>query len=212
MTINLILADDHPLVLNGLKQLFMGESDMQILDCCSDGKAALHSINQYQPDILLLDLHMPKMDGLAVLRCLKQQKIQVTVVVLTAGVDEEEVLTAIQLGARGVILKESAPELLIKCIRKVYAGGEWLEKNDVLRAMNKLVNQEGELQHLKQLLTAREIDLIKLVANGLSNKKIAEQCFISEGTVKVHLHNIYEKLDIKNRVELSLYARDRRLI
>lgn len=212
MTINLILADDHPLVLNGLQQLFMGEIDMHIMACCSDGEAALHSVKQYHPDILLLDLHMPKMDGLAVLRYLTQQKIQVKVVVLTAGVDEDEVFTAIQLGVRGVVLKESAPELLIECVRKVYAGGEWLEKNDVLRAMNKLVNQEGALQHLKQLLTAREIDLIKLVANGLSNKKIAEQCFISEGTVKVHLHNIYEKLDIKNRVELSLYARDHRLI
>ena len=212
MSINLILADDHPLVLNGLQQLFMDEKDIHILACCRDGEAALHDVIEYHPDILVLDLHMPKMDGLAVLRALKQQKQTVKVVILTAGVDEDEVLASIQLGVRGVVLKESAPDLLIQCVRKVHAGGQWLEKDSVLRALDKLLTRETDQQQLKQLLTTREIDLIKLVANGYSNKEIAGKCFISEGTVKVHLHNIYDKLGIKNRVELSLYARERQLI
>ncbi len=211
MTIRLILADDHPLVLNALQQLFVSETDFDILACCVNGESVLHSVNAYSPDILLLDLRMPKMDGIAVLRTLKQQKNPVKVVVLTAGVDEDEVLSAIQLGACGVVLKESAPELLIECIRKVHAGEKWLEKDSVLRALDRWVNQEDDLQQTRRILTTREIDLIKLVANGYSNKKIAEQCFISEGTVKVHLHNIFDKLGVKNRVELCLYARERKL-
>lgn len=212
MTIRLILADDHPLVLNALQQLFVTEADFVILECCDNGESVLRSVNEYSPDIVLLDLRMPKLDGIAVLRALKQQKNPVKVVVLTAGVDEDEVLAAIQLGASGVVLKESAPELLIECVRKVHAGGKWLEKDSVLRALDKWVSQEEDLQQTRRILTTREIDLIKRVANGYSNKKIAEQCFISEGTVKVHLHNIFEKLGVKNRVELCLYARERKLM
>ena len=212
MSINLVLADDHPLVLSALQQLFADEEDINILACCANGEAALEAVNKHQPDILLLDLRMPKLDGLAVLRTLKQQKAPVKIVVLTAGVEEDEVLTAIQLGAQGVVLKESAPEILVNCIRKVFSGDKWLETESVIRALDKFVNQEESFLQLKKILTAREIDLIKLVANGYSNKKIADQCFISEGTVKVHLHNIFDKLGIKNRVELSLYAREKNLI
>lgn len=212
MSIKLILADDHPLVLNGLQQLFAVEDNILVLASCADGESTLQSVIHHQPDILVLDLRMPKMDGLEVLRALKRHKQAVKVVVLTAGVEEEDVLTAIQLGVRGVILKEMAPELLVQCVRTVYGGGEWLEKDSVLRALDNLLTRESDLQRLKESLTAREIDLIKLVANGHSNKQIAERCFISEGTVKVHLHNIYDKLGIKNRVELSLYARERGLM
>lgn len=211
MPINLVLADDHPLVLSGLRQLFASEPDMNVLACCTDGETALQHIIQYQPDVFLLDLRMPKMDGLSVLRALQIRKLAVKVVVLTAGVDEDEIISAIQLGVRGVMLKEAAPELLIECVRKVYSGGKWLETDSVLRAFDKLVKRESDQQQLKQLLTAREIDLVKLVANGYSNKQIADQCFISEGTVKVHLHNVYEKLGIRNRLELCLYVREKAL-
>jgi DNA-binding NarL/FixJ family response regulator len=212
MSINLILADDHPLVLNGLQQLFAGENDIHVVACCTDGESALQSVIQYQPDILLLDLRMPKMDGLTVLRSLRQQRQSVKVVVLTAGIDEDDILSAIQLGVRGLVLKEMAPELLTQCVRTVHGGGEWLEKNLAIRALDSLLKRETDIQQLRHLLTAREINIIKLVANGCSNKQIADKCFISEGTVKVHLHNIYDKLGIKNRVELSLYARDKNLL
>lgn len=212
MSISLVLADDHPLVLKGLRQLFSSEPDMTVLACCQDGETVLQSIYQHQPDILVLDLRMPQMDGLTVLRELKQKQLTVKVVILTAALDEDEVFEAIQLGVRGVVLKEMAPDLLIRCVRKVSAGGEWLEKNSVGKALEKILKRESELQRLGHVLTQREIEIIKMVANGLSNKQISERCFIGEGTVKVHLHNIYGKLGIKNRVEMTLYAREKGLL
>ena len=212
MTIQLVLVDDHPLVLNGLQQLFSTEPDISVLACCRDGDTAIQAVISHRPDILLLDLKMPKMGGLAVLRELQKQKLPIKVVVLTAALDEDEVLEAIQLGVRGVVLKEMAPQLLIQCIRKVYGGGEWLEKNSVSRALEKILKRETAMQHVNLVLTPREIDLIKLVANGYSNKKIAEQRHISEGTVKVHLHNIFDKLQVKSRVALTLYAQNKGLV
>ena len=173
---------------------------------------AIQAVISHRPDILLLDLKMPKMGGLMVLRELQKQKLPIKVVVLTAALDEDEVLEAIQLGVRGVVLKEMAPQLLIQCIRKVYGGGEWLEKNSVSRALEKILKRETAMQHVNLVLTPREIDLIKLVANGYSNKKIAEQRHISEGTVKVHLHNIFDKLQVKSRVALTLYAQNKGLV
>lgn len=208
MTVNLVLADDHPLVLNGLQQLFSTVPDIRVLACCGDGDTVVATVLHYKPDILILDLKMPKKDGLAVIRELQKQKLNLKIVLLTAALDEDEVLEAIRLGVRGVVLKEMAPQLLIQCIHKVYDGGEWIEKNSVTRALEKILKREAEMKHISQLLTPREIDLIKLVATGYSNKQIAEERHISEGTVKVHLHNIFDKLQIKSRVALTLYAQN----
>lgn len=215
MTIKLVLVDDHPLVLNGLELLFSTDPELKVLASCSDGAVALEFVARHQPDILLLDLKMPKMDGLKVLRELHKLAPHPKVVILTAALDEDEVLEAIQLGVRGVVLKEMAPALLIQCIKKVYAGGEWIEKNSVSRALEKMLKRESEKQNLQTLterLTPREIDLIRLVASGHSNKQIAEQRHISEGTVKAHLHNIFDKLHIKSRVALTLYAQNNGLV
>jgi len=212
MTINLVLTDDHPLVLHGLQQLFAAEADLNVLACCSDGNSSLQAVARHRPDILLLDLKMPGLNGLQVLRELHKRDLHPKVVLLTAALDEDEVLDAIQLGVRGVVLKEMAPQLLIQCIRKVSAGGQWLEKNSVRRALEKLLKRESALQTLAPLLTPREIDMIRLVARGNSNKQIAEQRHISEGTVKVHLHNIFDKLQLKNRVALTLYAQNNGLV
>lgn len=215
MTIKLVLLDDHPLVLNGLQQLFSTDPELNVLASCTDGEMALEIVACQQPDIMLLDLKMPKMDGLKVLRELHKLNTPPKIVILTAALDEDEVLEAIQLGVRGVVLKEMAPALLIQCIKKVHSGGEWIEKNSVSRALEKLLKRESDmhnLQKLKNKLTPREIDLIRLVAGGLSNKQIAEQRHISEGTVKAHLHNIFDKLQIKSRMALTLYAQNNRLV
>lgn len=215
MTIKLVLLDDHPLVLNGLQQLFSTDPELNVLASCTEGETAIEIIARQQPDILLLDLKMPRMDGLKVLRELHKLNQHPKVVLLTAALDEDEVLEAIQLGVRGVVLKEMAPALLIQCIRKVYAGGEWIEKNSVSRALEKLLKRESDMQNLQKLthhLTPREIDLIRLVASGHSNKQIADQRHISEGTVKVHLHNIFDKLQVKSRVALTLYAQNNGLV
>ncbi len=212
MTINLVLVDDHPLVLNGLQQLFAVESEISVLACCTDGEQVLQTVIHYQPDILILDLKMPRKNGLAVLRELQKEKLPTKVVLLTAALDDDEVLEAIRLGVRGVVLKEMAPQLLIQCINKVHTGGEWLEKDSVSRALEKMLKRETEMQYITQILTRREIKLVKLVAHGLSNKLIAEKLYIAEGTVKVHLHNIYDKLQVKSRVALTLYAQEKGLV
>lgn len=212
MTINLVLVDDHPLVLNGLQQLFSMEQDINVLASCSDGEQALQTVIRYQPDILILDLKMPRKNGLEVLRELQQETLPTKVVLLTAALDDDEVLEAIRLGVRGVVLKEMAPQLLIQCINKVHAGGEWLEKDSVGRALEKMLKRETEMQLITQILTPRELKLVNLVAGGLSNKQIAEKLYITEGTVKVHLHNVYDKLQVKSRVALTLYAQEKGVV
>lgn len=212
MPIRLVIADDHPIVLNGLLQLLAAEPDFAVLASCPDGVQALAALHLHHPDILLLDLNMPRLDGLEVLRRMRQEGLATRVVILTAALDEDEVLEAIRLGVRGVVLKEMAPQLLLQCLHKVAAGGEWLEKNSVGRALEKLLQRESHHEEIARQLTPREIELLKLAASGLSNAEIAEKLFISEGTVKVHLHRVYDKLQLKSRVALSIYARQKGLL
>ena len=212
MPISLVLADDHPLLLNGLENLFRLEKDIQVLARCGDGVEALRAVREHRPDILILDIRMPRMDGLAVLRALKMEKLRTRVVLLTVALDEDEVLEAIRLGVRGVVLKEMAPQLIVQCVRKVHAGGEWLERSSVGRALEKMLRRDPITQGIAGLLTARETEIVRLVASGLHNKEIAGKLTISEATVKLHLHNIYEKLGVDGRVTLTLYAKDKGLV
>jgi DNA-binding NarL/FixJ family response regulator len=212
MPIRLVLADDHPLVLAGLENLFRLEQDFQVLASCGDGEQALRAVRELRPDILVLDLRMPGKDGLAVLRALWEEKLPTRVVVLTAALDEDDVVEAVRLGARGMVLKEMAPRLLVDCVRKVHAGEEWLEKHSVTRALEKTLKREAGRREVSAVLTPREVELVRLVASGLPNKLIAKQLFISEGTVKVHLHSIYEKLHVSGRMALMLYAQEKGLV
>lgn len=211
MPIRLVLADDHPLVLKGLELLFATEPDFTILDCCADGEQALRAVRRRQPDILVLDLKMSKKDGLTVLRELRQENQPVKAVILTASLDDEEALEAIRLGVRGVVLKEMAPHLLLQCLRKVHAGEAWLEKRSISHVLDRMLRYEAGMRQVADLLTPREIDLLRLVIQGLNNRQVADALHINEGTVKVHLHHIYEKLAVRNRVELTLYAQEKGL-
>jgi DNA-binding NarL/FixJ family response regulator len=213
MPIKLVLADDHRIILDGLAGLFSQESDCTVLACCTTGDEALQAVRRHRPDILILDLRMPGKDGFAVLRDLQKGRFPIKVVVLTADLDENEVLEAIRLGVRGVVLKEMATQQLLQCVRKVYRGGDWLEKNSVKRALEGLLQQEARgVRQDSTLLTAREKELVRLVAQGLRNKEVARELSISEGTVKIHLHNIYEKLSVKGRMELAMFAKNKGLI
>ena len=212
MPITLVLADDHPIFLSGLEDLFRPEPDFQVLARCLEGQAALGAVRQLKPDVLILDLRMPKMDGLGVLREMQKEKLSTRVVVLTAAPDEDEVLEAIRLGVYGVVLKEMAPRLLVQCIRKVAAGEQWLEKRSVSLALEKLLKRETATRQIAKVLTPREIEIVRMVADGLRNREIADRLYINEGTVKVHLHNIYEKLKVDSRLQLARYARDKGLV
>jgi DNA-binding NarL/FixJ family response regulator len=207
--VRLVLADDHPIVLDGLVQLFACEPDFQVLARCTTGEDVLAAVRDLAPDVLILDVRMPGMDGLAVLRQMKQEGLPTQVVLLTAALDEEEVLEAIRLGVRGVVLKEMAPRLLVQCVRKVHGGGQWLETRSVARALGRVLHREATMRQLAQALTPREVEVVRRVITGASNKEVAEALCISEGTVKVHLHNIFQKLNVGSRIQLIRHMQER---
>ncbi len=209
MSISLVLADDHPIILDALENLFKAEKDFKVLARCTTGNMTLEAVRQHQPDILVLDIRMAEKDGLEVLRILNDEKTTSRVVILTAELDEDQALEAVQLGVFGVVLKETAPDRLVQCLRKVHAGEKWLEKGTLQQALNRALLRKDGARQITGLLTRREIEVTRMVASGLRNRDIAKTLFISEGTVKVHLHNIYEKLGVDSRLALTLYAQDR---
>jgi len=212
MPIRLVLCDDHPIVLDGLENLFRLEPDFRVVARCVNGEECLVAVRRHQPDVLVLDLRMPRKDGLTVLRELHREKHPVKVVLLAGALEEEEVLEALRLGVRGMVLKELAPQMVIQCVRKVHAGEQWLEKQAFGRALETLLRREAGEREAGSVLTPRELEMVGMVARGLRNKEMSERMNISEGTVKIHLHHIYRKLKVENRVDLILYAQSKRLV
>ncbi len=205
MTIRLVLADDHPIVLDGLEQLFRLESDLEVVARSRSGDDALRQVRELAPDLLILDLRMPGLGGLEVLAALAEERSPVRVVLLAAALDDAQLVEAVRLGAAGVVLKEMAPEKLLEAVRAVAAGGEWLDRPTLGRALRAALARR-ETPAPAAPLTPREAEIVRMVASGLRNRAIAERLAIGEGTVKMHLHNIYEKLDVDGRVELTLRA------
>lgn len=210
--IELVIADDHPIVLAGLENLFRRERDFRVAASCVDGIEALRAIDIHQPNIAVLDLRMPRMHGLAVLRQMQKNKTATKTVLLAAVLDDDDLLEAVHLGVRGVVLKEMAPTLVVQCVREVHAGRQWLEKRSVTQALDKLLRRQEGMRDMGKVLTARELEIAGAVASGLRNKEIAEKLGIAEGTVKIHLHVIYEKLGIDGRMALVLRMKEKALI
>jgi DNA-binding NarL/FixJ family response regulator len=173
-------------------------------------------LQQFEPDILLLDLKMPGLDGLATLQRLQSNKNKTRVIVLTASDDKNEFVQAMKLGTSGIVLKQTATELLIKSIRKVHAGEIWLDSHTTAAVIRQFVAADDMPASIPQTsaprererspLSQREREIVALVAQGFKNKEMAEKMFISEQTVKNHLHNIFDKLGVSDRLELALYA------
>jgi DNA-binding NarL/FixJ family response regulator len=209
MSIRLVLADDHPIVLHGLQQLFERHADFDVVSCCETGNAALDAVRQQRPDVLVLDLKMPGCTGLDVLRAIHAEHLACRSVLLTAAVRDDEVVQAVRLGARAVVLKDSQPDALVGCVRRVHAGEQWIEPEILERALRH-AGTTGTATGAS--LTPREGEIVRMVAHGHRNRVIAERLGISEGTVKVHLHNIYEKLGVNGRLELVLAAQANDLI
>lgn len=208
MRIRLVLADDHPIVLQGLAQLFGLEQDLEVVEHCLSGEAAVAAVERHRPDVLVLDVRMPGIDGLAVLRELRRRRAPTRVLLLAAELDEDDVVEAVRLGVRGIVLKEMAPQQLVQAVRQVHAGELVVDSRSVVRALEKVVRQEASSRRVASLLTPREMEIVRMVAAGLRNKEIAARLSISEGTVKIHLHNTYEKLRVDGRVELMLFAQE----
>jgi DNA-binding NarL/FixJ family response regulator len=211
VTIRVVLADDHPIVLQGLQHLFARQDDFEVVACCSDADAAFEAVRTGGPDVLVLDLRMPGRDGLDLLRTLDRAHVVCRTIVLTAAITEEQVLETIKLGAWGVVLKESPPETIVDCVRRVHRGEQWIDRDMVRHAFRTVLDREIAAR-AAQILTPREVEIVNMVAQGLRNRAVAERLAISEGTVKVHLHNIYEKLSVDGRLELVLVAQQRGLI
>ena len=212
MSIKLVLADDHPFILDGIESQLRSEKEFKVVARCVDGEAALRAVRCHKPDVLVLDLKLPGKDGFAVLRELQKEKHPTRVIILTAGLDDLQLAEAVRLGARGLVLKEQAPECLAQCIRSVRGGELCLEQRSVSRALEKLLQREAGRQEAAHRLTPREFEIVKQAALGLHNVEIGKKLFISEGTVKMHLYNIYKKLDLDSRAKLTRYAQEKRLI
>lgn len=211
MPIRVVVADDHPIVLEGLLQLFAAEKDFQVVARCSNGEEALAAAEKEKPDVLVLDVRMPALDGLGVLRELAARKSATRVVLLTAEINDTEVLEAIRLGACAIVLKETASQNLLRAARAASRGEQTLDDRSVRRALDHLLRREAGVAEARRVLTSRELEIVRMVARGLRNRQIAEALSISEGTVKIHLHSIYAKLGVSGRVELTLYAREHAL-
>jgi len=210
--IRILLADDHPIVLDGLEALFRLEPDIEVVGRCLAGDEVLPAVKRHKPDLLLLDIRMPRMDGMEVLRALHHERLATRVVLLAAAFEDDQVVEALRLGARGMVLKELAPPLLIDCVRRVHAGGQWIEQQASGRALETLVRRDAAEKEVARDLTPREIELVRLAASGLRNREMSRRLEISEGTVKMHLHNVYRKLKLENRVALANYARQKGLL
>jgi DNA-binding NarL/FixJ family response regulator len=208
----IIIADDHPIILDGLVHLFTTSHDIEVVTRCSDGEEALSAVRRARPDVLVLDVRMPRRNGIEVLREVHRERIPTKVVLLTAEITDEEVLEAVRLGVGGIVLKEAAPRQLLQAVRLVAEGGEYIDETAIRRALDKMLRREAGVADATRVLTPRELELVKMVAVGLRNKQIAEKLGISEATVKIHLHSVYQKLGISGRLELSIYARDKSLV
>jgi DNA-binding NarL/FixJ family response regulator len=208
MATTLVLADDHPIILEGLEQLFSRHKDFQVLETCTDGQTAIAAVRKHRPDVIVLDVKMPNGDGLWVLKQIRQDKLPTRVIFLTASMQEDEVLQAMESGVWGLVLKEAAAVSLVDSVRKVTRGERALDQSLIVRALDRAVERHTGSRHAAEVLSRREAEIVKMVAAGMRNKEIANKLFIGEGTVKTHLHAIYKKLGVHGRVELTLYARE----
>ena len=205
-TIRIVIADDHAIFRDGLRRLLATQQDFQVLAEASDGKEAIELAKELRPDVLLLDLAMPRVPGMEVLRELAHQQAAVRTILLTAAIQPFAVTSALQLGARGIVLKASPPEMLLSSIRAVCEGQFWVGSEPV-----DVWARTGQASTSGFGLTSREIEIISAIKEGSSNREIASKLAISEETVKRHLSNIYGKLGVSSRLELAVLASEQHL-
>lgn len=207
--VRVLIADDHSLFREGLRKLIESEGGFEVVGEAADGEMLMALVRVHQPDIILLDLAMPRQDGMGVLRELAAAEFPVRTILLTASIDKAQIVQALKLGAYGVILKESTTQRLFDSIRCVMAGQYWIGResvSDLVRAFRSISSTEGVSRSRDFGLTPRELEIVTLVVAGYSNPEIAQRCTISEQTVKHHMSNVFDKLGVSNRLELALFA------
>jgi DNA-binding NarL/FixJ family response regulator len=210
--IQVVIADDHPILRDGLRKLLEAERDFTVVGEAFNGHEALEVTRRVEPNILLLDLAMPGLPGLEVLRALSGSSLATRTILLTANIEREEVVKALQLGARGLVMKDSATQLLLKAMRMVMEGQYWIGRESVSGLVDTLRTQMFGAAEPKFGLTARELEIVSAVTAGYSNREIAQRFTLSQETVKHHLTKVFGKLGVTNRLELALFAISHHLV
>lgn len=213
--IKLLIADSYPVIRAGLRSILSSSSDIQVIGEAQDGPGAIEKALELSPDVVITDLRMMNSEGLSVLRGLHQRAPQVKVIVFTSSEDKDDYIEAMKLGCCGIVPKDAPPSMIIKSIQKVHAGEIWLDSTTTAAVIRQFasptdatappVTTNAKPRERAQL-SQREREIIVLIAQGYKNKEIAEKMFITEQTVKNHLHNVFDKLDVSDRLELALYA------
>ena len=205
MIINILLADDHRMVREGLKQLLDFEKELKVIGEAGDGYECLNLTNKLKPDIVLLDLNMPNLDGLQVLEIMKQQKMDCTIIILTIHKEIDYLVKALDVGCEGYVLKDSDFDTLKNAIISVYNGDTYIEPT-LTPMLNASLAERDVLRDKLNELTKREIEVLKMIAGGALNKEIAATLNISERTVKNHVSNIFKKINVSDRTQAAVFA------
>lgn len=205
MSVKVMIADDHSMIREGLKQLLELEGDFEVVAEACDGLECLDKLASGIPDILLLDINMPNMNGLEVLQKLKEKKIKVKVLVLTVHNEVEYLLKAVDIGVNGYLLKDSESAELKKAILAVVSGEDYIQPSLIPVLNSKMIDRNKDNVKIESL-TRREMDVLKLLAVGMYNKEVAEQLDISERTVKNHVSNIFKKINVTDRTQAAVFA------
>lgn len=212
--IRVLIADGHPIVLEGLRNVLTGHDSIQLVGEASDGMEAIEKTVSLDPDVVMMDLRMPRVDGLTVLRSIHTRAPRSKVILFSGSDSKDEFVEAMKLGCSGILSKESATALIERSISKVFAGEIWLDSNTTAAVIRQFASpsefpaaaNNGKTTRERAQLSQREREIIILIAQGYKNKEIAEKMFITEQTVKNHLHNVFDKLGVSDRLELALYA------
>lgn len=214
--IRLIVADDHPVVRFGVRNMLMAESGFDVVSEAEDGDVAITQVLEHEPDVLLLDLQMPRLPGLEAMRAIMSRSPRVKIILLTSTISTQQIIEALQIGARGIVLKDSVAGDLGEAIRAVAGGDYWIGGERVVNlvtALHELMQKAAAVPERKTFgLTPRELEVVSSIVEGCSNKDIAKQYTISEETVKRHLSNIFDKTGVSTRLELALFAISHKLV
>ena len=203
--IRVLIADDHAIVRKGIRALLATEPDVEVVGEAENGQEAVTAAQELQPDVILMDLMMPEMDGIEATRCITADHPEARILVLTSFAADDKVFPAIKAGALGYLLKDSGPEELVDAIRQVYQGESSLHPTIARKLLSEL-SGPSERPPTAEPLTEREVEVLRLVARGGSNREIAEALVISEATVRTHVSNILSKLHLASRTQAALYA------